>query len=426
MAWSSRTNRAIPRYFPLDEDYDVDPMDSYALSKVVNEKTARAFALRSGADIYALRIGNVIEPHEYELFPKWFADPGFRKRIAWSYIDARDLGQMTDQAVEKRRARLSGLQRRQRRHLVGPADPRTARPLLPRRAGPRRARRVRDTAFQPESQGAARLQAPAQLERPCRAGMTERRHWRVDLRGRRLCAAPDAARFAGSSVHASLASEIGLSIVRGDYPPGTILPNEAKWAEMFDVSRSAVREAIKMLMAKGLLSSRPKIGSWVEPRERWNLLDRDVLGWYAASPNRGAVPPHGAGVSPYHRAGGDRLAAARRSDDEMEDISRALRDMDEAATLQERTAADTRFHVAILRASGNELLVPLGVLIEQALNHLFVYVTREVNSLRHVQKLHADIERNIRLMRPAAARSAVRRLLANTDGIIGRKDVGPS
>lgn len=89
-----------PRYFPLDEDYDVDPMDSYALSKVVNEQTARAFALRSGFDIYALRIGNVIEPHEYNLFPKWFADPGFRKRIAWSYIDARDLGQITHRAVE--------------------------------------------------------------------------------------------------------------------------------------------------------------------------------------------------------------------------------------------------------------------------------------------------------------------------------------
>lgn len=89
-----------PAYFPLDEDYDVDPMDSYALSKVINEKTARAFALRSGIDIYALRIGNVIEPHEYSLFPKWFADPGFRKRIAWSYIDARDLGQITHRAVE--------------------------------------------------------------------------------------------------------------------------------------------------------------------------------------------------------------------------------------------------------------------------------------------------------------------------------------
>ncbi len=89
-----------PKYLPLDEEYDVDPMDSYALSKVVNEQTARAFALRSGFDIYALRIGNVIEPHEYDLFPKWFADPGFRKRIAWSYIDARDLGQITHRAIE--------------------------------------------------------------------------------------------------------------------------------------------------------------------------------------------------------------------------------------------------------------------------------------------------------------------------------------
>ena len=90
-----------PKYFPLDEEYDVDPMDSYALSKVVNEKNARAFALRSGADIYAIRIGNVIEPHEYALFPKWFKDPGFRKRIAWSYIDARDLGELVHLGIQK-------------------------------------------------------------------------------------------------------------------------------------------------------------------------------------------------------------------------------------------------------------------------------------------------------------------------------------
>jgi nucleoside-diphosphate-sugar epimerase len=90
-----------PIHFPLEEDYPVDPMDSYALSKVCNEKTAQAFALRTGFDIYALRIGNVIEPDEYRLFPKWFADPGFRRRIAWSYIDARDLGQIVDRAIEK-------------------------------------------------------------------------------------------------------------------------------------------------------------------------------------------------------------------------------------------------------------------------------------------------------------------------------------
>ncbi|WP_172123615.1 MULTISPECIES: NAD(P)-dependent oxidoreductase [unclassified Devosia] len=87
--------------FPLDEAYDVDPMDSYGLSKVVNEKTARAFAMRSGADIYALRIGNVIEPHEYDKFPAFLADPLSRKRNAWSYIDARDLGQIVDLCVQK-------------------------------------------------------------------------------------------------------------------------------------------------------------------------------------------------------------------------------------------------------------------------------------------------------------------------------------
>lgn len=91
-----------PDYLPLEEDYDVNPMDSYALSKVVNEKTARAFQLRSGFDIYALRIGNVIEPHEYaSLVPQWKADPGFRKKINWSYIDARDLGQIVKLCVEK-------------------------------------------------------------------------------------------------------------------------------------------------------------------------------------------------------------------------------------------------------------------------------------------------------------------------------------
>lgn len=87
--------------FPLEEDYDVDPMDSYGLSKVVNEHTARAFALRTGADIYALRIGNVIEPHEYDRFPAFVADPLSRKRNAWSYIDARDLGQIVRLCLEK-------------------------------------------------------------------------------------------------------------------------------------------------------------------------------------------------------------------------------------------------------------------------------------------------------------------------------------
>ena len=87
--------------FPLDESYDVDPMDSYGLSKVVNEKTARAFAMRYGIDIYALRIANVIEPHEYDRFTGFLADPPSRKRNAWSYIDARDLGEIVHLGIQK-------------------------------------------------------------------------------------------------------------------------------------------------------------------------------------------------------------------------------------------------------------------------------------------------------------------------------------
>ena len=91
-----------PNALPLEEDYDVDPMDSYGLSKVVNEKTARSFQRRSGFDIYALRIGNVIEPHEYsELFPYYFKNPEVRRRNTFCYIDARDLGQIVDLCLKK-------------------------------------------------------------------------------------------------------------------------------------------------------------------------------------------------------------------------------------------------------------------------------------------------------------------------------------
>ena len=87
--------------FPLEEDYPVDPMDSYGLSKVVNERTAHAFALRTGADVYALRIGNIFEPHEYDRFPAFLKDPMSRKRNAWSYVDVRDLGEIVRLALEK-------------------------------------------------------------------------------------------------------------------------------------------------------------------------------------------------------------------------------------------------------------------------------------------------------------------------------------
>ncbi|MDG1118225.1 MAG: NAD(P)-dependent oxidoreductase [Flavimaricola sp.] len=86
-----------PDYVPIDEEHPTIPQDSYAMSKVVNEATARSFQARSGIDIYALRINNVIEPHEYaQNFPAYMDNPDLRRRNIFAYIDARDLGLMVE------------------------------------------------------------------------------------------------------------------------------------------------------------------------------------------------------------------------------------------------------------------------------------------------------------------------------------------
>ncbi len=90
-----------PRYVPVDEDHPTVPEDSYAMSKVAGEATARCFQARSGADVYGLRINNVIEPHEYEqLFGDFLADAGLRRRNLFAYIDTRDLGQLVQRCLE--------------------------------------------------------------------------------------------------------------------------------------------------------------------------------------------------------------------------------------------------------------------------------------------------------------------------------------
>ncbi|OIQ27617.1 MAG: nucleoside-diphosphate-sugar epimerase [Alphaproteobacteria bacterium MedPE-SWcel] len=90
-----------PLYLPVDEEHPVVPEDSYAMSKVANEVTAQCFQRRTGADIYGLRINNVVEPHEYKAnFPAYMADPDLRRRNIFAYIDARDLGQMVERCLQ--------------------------------------------------------------------------------------------------------------------------------------------------------------------------------------------------------------------------------------------------------------------------------------------------------------------------------------
>ncbi len=90
-----------PQYVPVDEEHPTVPEDSYAMSKVANEVTARSFQARTGVDIYGLRINNVIEPHEYaENFPAYLDDPSLRRRNIFAYIDTRDLSQLVQRCLE--------------------------------------------------------------------------------------------------------------------------------------------------------------------------------------------------------------------------------------------------------------------------------------------------------------------------------------
>lgn len=91
---------AKPQYIPVDEQHPTVPHDAYAMSKVCNEICGRSFYARSGIDIYALRINNVIEPHEYaELAAQWRSHPAVRRRNIFAYIDTRDLSHFVDCAL---------------------------------------------------------------------------------------------------------------------------------------------------------------------------------------------------------------------------------------------------------------------------------------------------------------------------------------
>ena len=91
----------IPKWLPIEEDYETSPTDSYGLSKVLNEQTGKAFQKRTGIDIYALRIGNIIEPHEYHRFEEFCNNPSVRLRNLFNYIDARDLAQAIELCIKK-------------------------------------------------------------------------------------------------------------------------------------------------------------------------------------------------------------------------------------------------------------------------------------------------------------------------------------
>lgn len=168
--------------------------------------------------------------------------------------------------------------------------------------------------------------------------------------------------------HGRVVHTLGARIAGGALVPGDPLPTEEQLVGELGVGRSALREAMKVLAAKGLVESRTRVGARVQPREAWHLLDPDVLGWrYENAPALGDLGDL-AGLRIALEPGAARLAAEHATVDGVRRIEEALAAMraavaDPGLFIQ----ADLAFHAAIFEASGNALLIHLHRMMTIAL-----------------------------------------------------------
>jgi DNA-binding FadR family transcriptional regulator len=174
--------------------------------------------------------------------------------------------------------------------------------------------------------------------------------------------------YSTRSLHGQVAHQIGQRILRGDLLPGQSLPNEADLSEEMNVSRTALREAIKVLAAKGLLESRPKTGTRVRTRDNWNMLDPDILSWLFATGPNAAASEMLFEIREIFEPSAAALAASRASKKQIAELRSAYEAMEAAGdNIDASVPADLRFHQLLLASTGNELLMSLGSMIETAL-----------------------------------------------------------
>ena len=215
----------------------------------------------------------------------------------------------------------------------------------------------------------------------------------------------------------SVVEELGLSIVKGSYGPDSKFPIEADLSKQFEVSRSVMREAVKMLTAKGLLSARPRQGTRIEPENRWNLLDPDVLRWLLErkfslklliefTEVRLAIEPQAAYI-----------AAHKATDESLLPIRNAMARMIASESQHEDPLkADIDFHVAILKASSNRFFIELEDLTESALR-TSIRITNQIKHAGNIED-HQKILNAIEARDPEAAKAATKELLDEVMALI--------
>jgi len=232
---------------------------------------------------------------------------------------------------------------------------------------------------------------------------------------------PSASTYSGRNLHGQVVHELGRRIVGGSCPPGEALPNEEELCRELGVSRTALRESVKVLAAKGLVESRPRIGTRVRASASWNLLDPDVLAWRCATSPEPSFALQLNEMREIIEPASAALAARKRNQTQLRHIEDAYEAMAAATTIDEWVAADLEFHSAILDATSNPLLRPLAAMIGSALESLLGLSARKAGTnFKVALPDHARVLDAIRRQDGPRAMQHMAALLADTRALLLR------
>ena len=218
-------------------------------------------------------------------------------------------------------------------------------------------------------------------------------------------------------VHGTIVLAIGEDIVRGIIKPGERLPREAELIGRFQASRTALREAMKVLSAKGLVRARQRAGTKVRPRADWDLLDADVLSWHDPDTISDTLVGDLVELRQFLEPKAARLAAERATEEDIEAMSAAHDRMARAAADPAGFyAADIAFHLAVFAGCHNLLIQRLSGIVETVLTLSFRLQGSGLVDLREAIAAHGRVIDRIRDRDRAGAERAMR-------AVIGRAKV---
>jgi len=228
------------------------------------------------------------------------------------------------------------------------------------------------------------------------------------------------------SLSSQVVRELGRRIVAGFYQPGDLIEDEGALAERYRVSRSVIRDAVKVLVGKGLVEARRGIGTRIRPRSQWSLLDDDVLAWHQSAPPdadflrqlldiRLAIEPKAA-----------RWACQWAGQEDLERVSASCRRMEnERGSVEDFVVADALFHKSILQATHNDFVASMEGIIFSALLISIRLTNREPRDNRQSIPFHRAVCDAIFARDGDQAEQAMENLLADARSRVEERLVIP-